>query len=605
LNREKIFRWLVFLLTALVVVLLFRFRPRIEGPSRLETPAVTSDGVTLSGRNFRYEEKQGDQTKYVVTAEEVRETSRVEKELVRPVVTVPKDKGAGDTVTGEKGTLSLSRQEVRIYGDARIAISGGMTMSSSAFRLTPQGEVVSEGRVGMAKEGLTGAADILRYDRERRVAHLEGNVVLGGADTSFGASRIKIDFNSHAGEIEGPVLAIKGDSRLEAPRGTLTLDKDNRLSSVTLLTPSRGETPAAVFDSQSSDYLFDKGGAVSEVVLRGKVGVARKGEAPGRVETELLSLTKRGGEGWNWSAPGKMDFFRGDEKMTAASGAGIMDGSSLTGDLQGPVRGADASGEFSADAARIGKDSFELIGNAQAARESGTVNADNITFLKDGGKKAEGSVRGRSVSGKGEIFLFSADRVRMGKSAYPVKLSGNVRVYSDRIDFRGEEATFLSPRAMKACRGASVSAEGKGSPVFLYGSELSYDEESGILRSSGDPSATDGKSRLSASESIEIFFDRERKAEKLVLEGSAIYESDTYSAKGDRIIYFPKEKKGEAVSDSGKAVVTEKAPLRVVTGRKIGFGDKELHIGGEKGEVHRGKIEGEELKRKADGEGHP
>lgn len=605
MNREKIFKSLMFLLVVLLLLLLFRFRPRIEGPRKLEPPSVTEAGVTLSGKDFRYEERAGGETKYVVTADEVLETSRVEKELTRPVVVIPREGGPGDRVLGDKGTLSLSRQEVRISGNARVELGNSMTISSPAFRLTPQGEVVSEGRAVIRKDQMTGAADILRYDRERRVAHLEGNVELGGPGTTFRAGRIGIDLKNHSGEIDGPVMAQKEDSKLEAPRGTMVLDSDNRLKSLTLMTPARGETPSVSFASDFGDYRFEKDGTVKEVVLRGNASIVQKAPGQAKLETSVLSLTRSEGKAWDWKAPGEVRMERGEEKITALGGSGAINGADFTGILDGPVRGWDGTAEFSSGSARIAKGDFELIGDAQVVKGSETIRANRMTLFKDGGKRAEGSVSGRSVTRGGEVFDFSADKAVTGKSSYPVKLSGNVRIFSPRIDFNGGEATFLSARSMTACKGASVAVEGHGNPVFLYGSELAYDEEAGKIEASGNPSATDGKSRLSASERIELVFDSQKKAEKVTAFGSAVYESENYSAKGDRIVYFPKEKKGEVSSDRGKAVVTEKTPYRLVTGKKIGFGNKELGITGEKGEAHRGKIEGEDLKRNDDAERHP
>ncbi|HQO20578.1 MAG TPA: hypothetical protein PLA03_09490 [Acidobacteriota bacterium] len=605
MNREKIFKCLMFLLFVLLVVLLFRFRPRIEGPRRLEVPSVSESGVVLGGKDFRYEERAGGETKYIVTAAEVLETSRVEKELTRPVVVIPRESGPGDRVLGEKGTLSLSRQEVRISGDARVELGNSMTISSPAFRLTPQGEVVSEGRAVIRKDELTGAADILRYDRERRVAHLEGNVELGGAGTGFRAARVRIDLKNHSGEIDGPVVAEKEDSRLEAPRGTMSLDKDNRLRSVTLLTPATGETPSMSFSSDLGDYIFERDGTLREIVLRGKVVAVQKAPGQAKLETSLLILARSSGKAWGWKAPGELLMTRGQENVTARSGSGSINGGDFNGVLDGPVRGWDGTGEFSSGSAKIGDGNFELVGDAQVVRDRGAIRADRMILLKDGGKRAEGAVSGKSVTQGGETFDFSADSAATGKSSYPLKLSGNVRIFSPRVDFKGGEATFLSAGAMTACRGASVAVEGRGNSVFLYGSELAYDEAAGKIEASGNPSAEDGKSRLSASEKIVLSFDGQKKAEKVSAQGSALYESDNYTAKGDMIVYLPKEKKGVVSSLKGKAVVTEKTPYRLVTGKKIEFGNKELGITGDKGEAHRGKIEGEDLKRDDDAERHP
>jgi lipopolysaccharide export system protein LptA len=602
LNKEKIFRWLVFLLAVLVVVLLFRFRPRIEGPRRLEAPTVKEGGVILSGKNFRYEERLGEEIKYIVTAEEVLEKDQVEKELTSPVVMIPKENGRYDRVLGSRGTLSLSRQEVRIYDNARIVLSDGMTISSSAFRLTPQGEVVSEGSAVIKKDDLKGTGDILRYDRERRVAYLEGNVELKGADSSFSASRIMIDFEKHTGIIEGPVRATKEDAILEAPRGELVLDKENRLRSATLLTPSTGEMAAVKFSSQFSDYIFDNKGAVAEIVLRGKTSVTQKNEAPMRLETEILSLSKIDGKDWKWHSPGQMNFFRRSDKITAKKGAGFIRGGSISGDLEGPVRGWDEISEFSSNSAKFDNDSFELLGDAQALKGRDSLRAEKITFMRSGEKTAEGSVNGKNISETGETVTFSSEKALMAKNAYPVKLTGNVHIYSGRFDLKGEEASFLSPKTMTACKGASVTVEGKDNPVFLYASQVDYDEDQGMVTAKGNPSVTDGKSKLSSVERILLKLDPRKKAEKVVAEGTAVYDSELYEAKGDKIVYFPQDKKGEVYSSAGKAVVVEKVPYKTVTGKKISFGKKELWVRGEEGEVHRGKIEGEDLKRKADAE---
>jgi lipopolysaccharide export system protein LptA len=600
LSREKIFRLLAFMLAVLLVILLFRFRPRIEGPEKLEVPSVKAGGVTLSGKNFRHEARESGVVKYIVTADEVLEKNESEKELINPVITIPKEHDRSDRIFGQKGTLAASKQEVRIYENAKIALYDGMTISSSAFRLTSQGEVLSEGPALMERGELKGRGDILRYDRERRVVYLEGNVELRGPDNSFSASRIKIDLDKHTGEIKGPVKFAKESAKLEAPDGEISLDAENRLKSLTLLTPTRGELPSVKFASQFSDYFFDKKGAVNEVVLRGKVSVTRTGEAPTRLETEILSLGKAAGKEWIWSSPEEMFFFRGFEKITAPKGSGTIEGGIITGDLQGPVRGWDESGEFSAGSARINADSFDLIGNAQAVRGKESVKADRIISRKSGEKEAVGNVSGSHNPEKGEPVLFTSDKALMAAKTYPVTLNGNAHVYSSRFEMKGEEAAFLSAKTMSACKGAAVTVEGKGNPVFLYGSQIDYDEEAGKAVAKGDPSATDGKSRLSAAGRIELILDPEKKAEKVSAEDSAFYESEIYKAEGDKIVYFPKTRKGEVSSSNAKARVIEKSPYKMVTGKIIDFGSKELSVRGDEGEVHRGKIEGEDLKGKTD-----
>lgn len=597
MSRERIFKILLGALIALLLLLLFRFKPSVVGPKNLEKPKVKEGSAVLSGKNFSYEVKDKNIPKYTLYAEEVLEREGQEKELINPAISIPKGEGRKDKIFAKKGIFSPNKSELRLYDEATIITSDNLKIKSSAFRVTPQNEVVSESRANFEKDKLLGSGDILRYDREKRIAYLEGNVNVNSENLSFDASRITIDLENHNGKIEGPIKGKKEDVSISSPNGIIALDGKNNIQSITLQEPSNGETDTFTFSSRNIKFDF-KGSQVDLFTLIDNVVIIQKAEPKSKLKTESLIFERGKDLLWHFTAPSKMLFERVDEKLDCSKGTGVINKGEITAELDGPVRGQDKKIEISSARGKLNGDSFEFIGNAQASSSEGNVSAEKIISYKSGEKEALSNVKGTIIRKNESKILFSSEKARISPNIYPIRLLQNVTVESDNFNLKGSDFTFYSSKKFKGCNGVLAYFQGIERSINGYGKEADYNEEKRTCIFTGDPYLIDSDRKLSSKDKITAFFSEERKVKEIVAEGEAKYESENQSAFGDTIKYNTELKKGEVSSESAIAEVIEKEPFRRTVGRKIVFSEKEIEIKGSDNRTNRGKIEGREVKEK-------
>jgi len=599
-SRERIFKILLGALIALLLLLLFRFKPSVVGPKNLEKPKVKEGSAVLSGKNFSYEVRDKNILKYTLYADEVLERNeQQEKDLLNPVVLIPNKEGKTDKIFAKKGIFSPNKSELRLFDEAKIVTSDDLKIKSSAFRVTPFNEVVSESKADFEKDKLKGSGDILRYDREKRIAYLEGNVhIKSDSDNlSFDASRMTIDLESHNGKIEGPINGKKDDILVSSPNGEVILDDKNNIDSIILQEPSNGETENFTFSSRNIKFDF-KNSKVDHFTLIDNVIIVQKAEPKSKLKTETLIFEKGKDLLWHFTAPSKMFFERVDEKLECSKGTGVINKGEITADLEGPVRGWDEKMEISSARGKLNNDSFEFIGNALTSSSEGNIRAERIISFKSGEKEARSNVKGTMLRKNESKILFSSEKARISPNVYPINLLENVTVESDNFNLKGSDFTFLSSKTFKGCNGVLAYFQGTKGSITGYGKEADYNEDEQYCVFKGDPYTIDDSGKLSAKDKITAFFNSDRKIKMILAEVEAKYESENQSAFGDTIKYYPEAKKGEVSSEKGIAEVIEKEPFRRSVGRKIVFAEKEVEIKGAENKTNRGKMEGLEVKEK-------
>lgn len=597
MNRERIFKILFTALIGLILLLLFRFKPSVVGPKHLEKPQLKEGTSVLSGKNFSYEVKEKNILKYTLFAEEILESGGDKKDLTNPVISIPKKDGGIDKIFAKKGTFSPSTSDLRLYQEANIKTSDNLIIKSSGFRVTPQNEVVSESRAEFEKEKIGGSGDILRYDREQRIAYLEGNITIKSENLLFNAVRMVIDLENHQGTIEGPIHGKKDDIAISSPKGTILLDSKNALESLTLQEPAEGETERFSFSSKKIKFYFKKS-KTDEFSLIDNVVVVQKEEPKSKLTTEELDFKKQSDQFWHFTAPSKMFYDRLNSKLECSGGKGLIKKGEIIAELFGPVRAFDEKAETSSSRGKIDSNSFEFIGNAQVSSSEGNISAERIISYKTGEKEAYSNVKGEIAKKDGEKIYFSSEKAKTSPNIYPIKLQNSVEVKSSNLTLKGSDFTFLSNKQFKGCDGVIAVFAGKNGTIDGYGKEVDYNEEKGRCVFTGEPYILDNGRKLSAKDKITATFDQEKKVKEIIAEGSAKYESENQIAYGDRIKYIPELKKGEVFSKNEIAEVIEKSPFRRCVGRRISFSEKEIEIKSSDNKISRGKIEGREVKEK-------
>jgi len=134
--------------------------------------------------------------------------------------------------------------------------------------------------------------------------------------------------------------------------------------------------------------------------------------------------------------------------------------------------------------------------------------------------------------------------------------------------------------------------------TVCQGMEMTYKKDKGVCLFKQNPYATNGSDKLQSDEIISVYMDKENKIEKIVAEGKAIYEGENLTVKGEIITYKPKTKEGEAFSEIGISEARQKNPFRTVTNKTIQFREKEIVAKGLENMNSRGRIEGEEEKKR-------
>ena len=212
----------------------------------------------------------------------------------------------------------------------------GWRADSTGFRMTPEGEIVSEGPATIERDDIHGSADLLRYHRKNQVAHLEGSVHFTRGVQTFTCTRVITDFVAHDGQITGPVVISSDQGTVRAPSGVIYLSDQNQLTGLLLGTPCTGEGPKGHFSARTLMSDVGEGGIVKAYHLQKDAVVGVPGPPPMIMKTSLLDLTPGEKDVWGWTRPRR-------SRSSAAPGR------------RRPLRGRASSGEY-LPRARISQD---------------------------------------------------------------------------------------------------------------------------------------------------------------------------------------------------------------------------------------------------------
>ena len=577
-----------------LLMLLFKFKPKVEVPAPVELEKIKrSVEGTLSARGFKYVQETAGKADFTATATEVTETTGGLKHLTDPVVIMAN----GSKAWGKQGSFNQGENSIRIWDDAHLSQPTGWVATSSGFRLTPEGEIVSEAPVALTRDKLTGGGELMRYHRETELAHLEGSVHFEEGPKTLACTVVDLDLKKHSGEMAGPVTITSDQGTLKAPHGTLVLDEKNNLKSVTLGSPAEGDGPRFASLSRTVVAEFDEAGQISKIHLEGDAAVTSKAPPPSTVKSERFDLIPEGkGEGntgWAWTAPGALTVLRDGGDAKATSGKGVLGGSSPeTADLAGPVSGKDRRGDFKGDRATMSGGDWTLIGHAEVVKPDERLTADRVTFRKDGSSEAEGSVRGwRKQEGQPDT-TYSADRARSAPGGYPAKLTG------DAVVVRG--GMTLKAPIIRVLDGRSAVAEGNAVGTFVEEDKststvtaktIRYVGKDRVATAEGDGKAV-GRDYTLTGDLLRAVLDEKEKPLRYEAEGKAVFVGTLYDGRGDFLSYDPSTDMGQARGQGQSAVVIQKDPYRRVAGSVVDFAPKHLEVLPEAGLPRRGSIEG-------------
>lgn len=578
------------LFTGFLLLLAYKFKPKLDmpAPGPPESERRTPRG-TLSAKGFRYVQQSGGTVEFEITAASVTEGRAGTKLLTEPVMTIP---GQGKAWARE-GSFEPSTQTLRIWDDAHISHAAGWDAASSGFRLTPEGEILSEGDVALSRLDAKGWAELLRYQRKAQVAYLEGKVRFEQADKRLRCSRIIVDFSLHSGQIVGPVefTSLQGD--LRAPEGTLALSEKNELTGVSLGSPCTGEGPRGSFSARTLVADIGEKGALSALHLRRNAAVTLSGPAPSTLRTALLDLVPGERDSWAWTAPQALTVEREGGKADAASGKGEFGGSAPpSADLAGPVHGKDARGTFRGDRATLKGGEWTLVGHAAVERTDDWVKADTITYRQDGSSYASGSVTGwRRPQGQPE-FTFASDKAHAGARGFPALLEGNAKALREGLD--------LAARRIRVKDADDASAEGDAVAVFKAKDGSTQRVRADLLtfrgnehRATAQGSArAEGKDYWVEAPEIVAFLDEKNAPVRYETEGDSRFDGPAYEGRADRLLYEPATQAGRAYGKGRNAVVIQKDPYRRMSGPAIAYAPKRFEVLPAEQASLRGSLEG-------------
>jgi lipopolysaccharide export system protein LptA len=587
----------IFILFLLLIVA--KFRPRFEAPKPLEQEQLkrTAEG-TLSARGFTYKQETAGKVDFTATAEVVTEDPSGVKLLTNPVVTT----GTGTKAWGKRGTFNPIDNSMRIWEDAHLSQPSGWVATSTGFRLTPEGEVVSESRADLRRGELTGTADLMRYNRQTELAHLEGKVHFIQGPKTLDCASVDLDLQKHDGVMVGPVVLTAEEGTLKAPAGKILLDEQNNLKTVDLGTPAAGDGPRFACAGSRVVSDFGKDGQISRVVLTGDASVTSKGEVPSTVHSDHFDLTPEKDSGWAWVAPGALTVDRDGGTSHATSGKGSLGGKTPeTADLAGPVYGSDPRGDFKGDRATMLAGDWTLVGHAEVTKPAEWVTAERITFRKDGSSDAEGDVKGWR-SGKTEKepeTRYSADKARTAAGGYPSKLTGNAVVIRGGMTLKAPSMKAQDERSALAEGGDAGLAEGTfvqegqgtstvTAPTIRYVGQ----EHRATAEGQGDRRAVGvGKDYTVTGDLLRAVLDAGDRPQRYEAEGNATFVGALYDGTGDVLTYDPATQMGRAVGRDKDAVVVQKNPYRRLAGPVVDFAPKHLEVQ-TAGSPRRGFLEG-------------
>ncbi len=574
-----------------LLVLVYRFKPKVNVSSPA-IPATSKAGAkagSLSASGFHFTRETAGKTDYEVSAATVTEAANGVKKLTSPVLFLP---GQG-RVTGELGSFDLATKTVRIWKNARLTGLSGWSVSASAFRLTPEGEISSEGPVLLRRDKTMGSAEQFRYNRISRVAHLEGDVKLKQGSSRFACRAIAMDFKSHSGRITGPVNVKSGKNTIIAPGGVLLIDEKNRLKGLELGSPVSGDGPAAAYEAEKTSMLMKAGGALEVMHLTGKVSVHVKGKNPATLKSERLDLVPTHSGRWKWTSPGALTVSRLKERISATSGEGAFGGGRpLAAHLNGPVAGGNGEGVFSGGEALLAGRDWTLKRHAKATTSTRTILADRIVLRGDDSSSASGHVSGVEKTKGGEDLTFTSDKAAASKKGYPARLNGAVEAERGQMTLSAPSLLISGPNTMVAKRGGRLRFKDKdGTIESVRGNVLAYDGAKHVATATGDARG-EGRGHWITAHFLRAILDNRNRPTAYEAEGSCRFNGSRYSGLAERLYYNPWKREGRAESNDGYAVVTRKKPFMRVTGRIIVFGKNKLAVYHPGSGEERGRIEG-------------
>lgn len=590
----------VFLL--FLILLLFKFRPKLEAPEPVDPRQVkrTAEG-TLSARGFTYRQETAGKVEFTATAAEVTESTGGLKLLTDPVITM----ASGARAWGKKGSFNQEESTLRIWEDAHLAQPDGWTASSTGFRLTPEGEIVSESHADLKRGDLTGGGEILRYHRQTLLAHIEGSVHFEQGPKSMTCTAVDLDLKKHGGVMAGPVTLRAEQGTLTAPAGILVLDEQNRLKSVHLGSPATGDGPRFSCAGRSVVADFDEQGQLSQVHLVGDASVTSKAQPPATTQSSFTAKSGRfdlkpePGDLWAWAAPGALIVEREGGISHATSGKGTMGGQKPeTADLAGPVSGSDRRGDFKGDRALMDGGDWTLVGNAQVTRPGERLTADRVTFRKDGSSEAEGTVRGwhqGKRAGEAET-TYAGDRFRSAAGGYPAKLIGHASVHKGGMTLKASTIKISDEKSALAEGGATATfvQEGQGDSI-VTAPTIRYSGKDRLATAEGGPKERargEGRDYTVTGDLLRALLDEQEKPVRYEAEGAATFTGALYDGTGDFLSYDPAAQAGQARGVGQSAVVIQKNPYRRVSGPVVNFAPRHLDVLPGALSPRRGSIEG-------------
>jgi len=552
-----------------LLALVFKFRPRVETPPPAKPQSVKKSAEgTLSAQGFRYTQTTKGKEDFVVTAKEVTESTGGLKLLTDAVVTFP---GQGKA-WGNRGSFSAEEKVFRVWDDAHLSNASGWTAASTGFRLTPEGEIVSEGPVALANKDITGGAQLLRYERTQQKAHLEGDVTFHRRDQSFTCRILDVNLQDHTGQILGPVTASGEQGTIAAPDGTLVMDDQNRLQALVLGSPATGEGPKARFTAKRLVAHADEHGGLSAVDLEGDAVVQDPRPPVATVKTDVLHLVPQKGSAWDWTAPGPLVMERDTGHATATSGTGTFGGEAPpTADLAGRVKGADARGTFEGDKARLAGGDWTLAGHARADKPGEHIQGDTLVWKQDGSTRAEGNVSGTRQAKDQPELAFTSRRAQAAPNGYPARLEGDVKATRGTGVILAPVVILEDDRTAEAREGATGTfQDSKGQRYTVTGKTLRYDGAAHAAVATDDARG-EGQGYWITARVLTAHLDEQNQLKDYLAEGDARFDGTAYSGTGDRLTYDPATESGRAFGDSADAVVIEKKPYRRLAGPVVDF----------------------------------
>ncbi len=579
MDRRRFLQAVLSVLLALFLLLLvIKFRPRTATVKPIARPAITvENGGSLTASGFRYVQESAGAVAFVVTADKVTENPGEAKLLSNARVVFPAP-GGDSVASGNKGLFDASSHTLRLWDDAKLVRPDGWTATSSGFRLTPEGEMLSEEAASMRRGAIEGRADLLRYQRESQRAFLEGNVHFkDNTGHDFSCRRLTADMAAHSGQITGPVTVSGPEGTVRAPGGALLFANNNTLQAVALEPGVQGEGPSGRMICDKLTMAIRPDGAVESLSLQGSVKL--DGE-PGQqtVETAVVLLRPRTAGGWDWEAPGTMAVTRHKDVLAAPSGTGTLGSGPFCASLPGPVTGKGPSGEWSADHAAVEGAIRRLDGAAKLVRADDTLWADHVTLQESGAAEAQGNVKGRRETRGGAPLTFASQKASAAPKVYPLRLEGAcvvtrgaMRIEAPLIVIKSNQDAEASGGAVCRWNGPKASERTLKAPFIAF-----YGAKQTVLARQGAHGEGDGYT-IDADE-VETLLDAENRPLAYVATGGAKLASNSQDASGDRLTYHPGDGTGEAESESGRAVLVQNTPYRRVEGTRVLFGQKSVSV---------------------------